>query len=45
MQSQYKSAIQFVQQYKNLYANVEAYLRRDEGLIRNSILLNPGNSL
>ena len=45
MQSQYKSVIQFVQQYKNLYAKFEAYLCRNEGLIRNSVLLNPGNFL
>ena len=38
MQSQYKSVIQFVQQYKNLYAKFEASLRRNEGLIRNSVL-------
>ena len=38
MQSQYKCVIQFVQQYKNLYAKFEAYLRRNEGLIRNSVL-------
>ena len=33
MQFQYKSAIQFVQKYKNLYAKFEAYLRGNEGLI------------
>ena len=38
MQSQYKYVIQFVQQYKNLYAMFEAYLRMNEGLIRNSVL-------
>ena len=38
MQCQYKSVIQFVQQYKNLYAKFEAYLRRNEGLIRKSVL-------
>ena len=38
MQSQYKSVIQYVQQYKNLYAKFEASLRRNEGLIRNSVL-------
>ena len=38
MQSQYKSVIQFVQHYKNLYAKFEAYLRKNEGLIRNSVL-------
>ena len=38
MQLQYKFVIQFVQQYKNLYAKFEAYLRRNEGLIRNSLL-------
>ena len=37
MQSQYKYVIQFVQQYKNLYAKFEAYLRSNEGLIRNSV--------
>ena len=40
MQGQYKFVIQFVQQYKNLYAKFEAYLRRNEGLIRNSVLFN-----
>ena len=39
MQWQYKFVIQFVQEYKNLYAKFEAYLRRNEGLIRNSVLL------
>ena len=38
MQSQYKSVIQYVQQYKNLYATFEVSLRRNEGLIRNSVL-------
>ena len=38
MQSQYKSVIQFVQQYKNLYAKFEAYLHKNEGLIRNFVL-------
>ena len=38
MQSQYKSVIQFVQQYKRLHAKFEAYLHRNEGLIRNSVL-------
>ena len=39
MQSQYKSVIQYVQQYKNLYAKFEASLCRNEGLlIRNSVL-------
>ena len=38
MQSQYKSVIQFVQQFKNLYAKFEAYLHRNKGLIRNSVL-------
>ena len=45
MQSQYKSVIQFVQQYKNLYAKFKASLRRNKGLIKNSVLLNSGNSL
>ena len=40
MQGQYKFVMQFVQQYKNLYAKFEAYLRRNEGLIRNSVLFN-----
>ena len=40
MQSQYKSVIQFVQQYKDLYAKFEAYLRKNEGLIRNFVLFN-----
>ena len=43
MQSQYKSVIQFVQQYKNLYAKFEAYLRKNTRLIRNSVLLNSLN--
>ena len=45
MQWQYKFVIQFVQEYKNLYAKFEAYLRRNEGLIRNSVLLIPENIL
>ena len=45
MQSQYKSVIQFVQQYKYLYAKFEAYSRRNEDLIRHSVLFNPENSL
>ena len=44
MQWQYKFVIQFVQQYKDLYAKFEAYLRRNEGLIRNSVLLNSWKS-
>ena len=38
MQSQDKSVIEFVQQYKNVYAMFEAYLRRNEGLIAKSLL-------
>ena len=40
MQPQYKSVIQFVQQYINLYAKFEAYLHRNEGEGINSVLLN-----
>ena len=39
MQSQYKSVIQFVQQYKNFYAKFKAYLHRNEGLIQNSFMV------
>ena len=33
VQSQYKFVIQFVQQYKNLYAKIKAYLRRNEAVL------------
>ena len=40
MQSQYKSVIKFVQQYTNLYAKFDAYLHRNEGLIKIPFFLN-----
>ena len=38
MQSQCKSVLPFVQKYKNLHAKFEAYLCRNEGLIKNILL-------